>query len=135
MEQPAASDHPLPHEAAERGPRQARGIPWGAPKFPFKLAQVFSRGAPIGWGATCFSHCDRCDTEGSVPCKKQVTYGRQGRSDAECRRLLKLWLVAGFQIDPRCEDARRQHVRLDAPRLGRDDASSEADLDRLVETL
>ena len=108
--------------------RARRGVPWGAPRWPFEIAPVYSQGAQVGWGATCKRHVDASDVPRKSPCcKKQLTFGAEGLSDQECISRLKLWLLAGFDVDVDTEGARSDHVRVNAREM--DEVSTEAELD------
>ena len=77
-------------------PAVLRAKPW---QYSFKwgrylISRVRSDGIQIGWGLTCGLHNDR-DAHGNIlntsPCKKQLTYGQEALSDAECVVRLKRW--------------------------------------------
>lgn len=86
-----------------QAPRGSRGSMWG----PFMISQVMRDGAPIGWGLVCGRHTNSFD---QAACKKQLTYGRDGLTDAMCVSLLKQWALAGYSIPPDEGHGRYVHV-------------------------
>ena len=104
-------------ENLDRPAREKRGIAWG----PFSIAQVYSNGAHIGWGATCGQHVD--ETSGTLQCKKQLSMGTGRKmSSADAQSRIKLWLLEGCSIPYNLKKgspvgSRSQHVRIDARTL------------------
>ena len=119
-------------EAGDRRVRARCGIPWGAPRWPFELAPVHSRGLQNRLdGATCKRHTNDDDFIRSPCCKKQIAYGQGAArlNDAECQTRLKLWLLAGFsEIMHDSHIARRGHVAVKARHM--DEGVTDAELDR-----
>ena len=58
-----------------------------------------------------------------MQCKKQLTFGKEALSDADCQGKLKRWLLAGLHHP---DASRSWHVNLDARQLA---GSSREDLD------
>ena len=58
-----------------------------------------------------------------MQCKKQLTFGKEALSDADCQGKLKRWLLAGLHHP---DASRSWHVSLDARQLA---GSSREDLD------
>ncbi len=84
-----------------------------------------------GWGATCKQHMNQWDLSAKTVCKKEVRHGQGARklTDDECRCRVKMWLLAGREIDPKRHDARDAHLAVN-PRLL--PFRSEDDVDREV---
>ena len=109
--------------ASDPGGRRRRGVPWGEPRFRFRIAPVFSKGVQIGMGCTCYRHHDNAADR--MDCKKMITFGQEGFSEDQLVAKLKLWLLAGFAIAG--NDSRKKHVKLNARAM--DEGVSDADLD------
>ena len=92
--------------------RQDRAIRWG----PFSLAEVWSRGALVGAGATCARHED-ADGRTATPCKKSIRFGQNNLTLNECMLRLKRWLIAGLDDSSWPPEARHHHVKLGGPGL------------------
>ena len=127
---PEVPPPPAPHPVGRRprgrgGGRGSRQIPWG----PFSLAVVLSNGEQIGWGATCGMHSN--SPEDREQCKKQITYGKEKWSDAQCILGLKRWLHWGHTADFE-DQPRKMHVKQTARRA---DGLDEATLDTWAASL
>lgn len=82
---------------------------------PWTIAPIVSHEVQVGWGATCKGHVNHGD---AVACKKQLIYGSVvPLPDAECKRRVKAWLLAGVGIpfDNPDGNARGLHLAV-APR-------------------
>ena len=110
--------------------RRARKILWG----PFQLAEVHSKGIKIGWGATCGAHTNDSDAAEVHPpaCKKQITFGIDGLTDADLRVRMKRRPIAGMHMLDGTGNDRKHHVKINARELTE---FEEADLDALAATL
>ena len=65
------------------------------------IAAIQRGGVHIGFGITCKRHKNCTDGPGVI-CKKSITIGNSGISDAEAKRRLKRWFIAGspaFEAD------------------------------------
>jgi hypothetical protein len=94
-----------------KAPAVPRAEDWG----PFKVARVFSRGVPIGWGATCGRHTNVGDAN---CCKKQIQYGaKDPLTDEQCVAKLKRWLISGFDIPTEGLASRKEHLNIEIRRL------------------
>jgi hypothetical protein len=103
---------PVPAPVA-RGPRAgqaargSRATAWG----PFFISEVVRSDVQVGWGTVCKRHTNCTDT-GTTECKRQVTYGKKGTySDIVCVKILKLWLLGGFNIAPDDRHGRERHLK------------------------
>ncbi|CAK0796790.1 unnamed protein product [Prorocentrum cordatum] len=131
----AAAAAPGPEAPAP--PKEKRAIPWGPARYRFNLARVFSQGVQIGWGATCGRHCDGhvpdpANPDAAVPglpCKKQLTYGKERLTDEQCVHRLKYWLLVGLRL-PISATMRRDHISMDI-RHGEPGSSIE-EVERLI---
>ncbi|CAK0851007.1 unnamed protein product [Prorocentrum cordatum] len=108
---------PLPPEppvakakAAAKGKAKAakgdRAWDWGH----FKMARVYSDDVQIGFGCACGKHTMMPGHKPKTPCKKQMTFGKEGFSEDFCIRKLKAWAVRGLSIPFNEMLARAQHV-------------------------
>ncbi len=102
----------------DRGPRVARQERWG----PFLLAEIWSRGVHVGFGATCGRHLN---AGSQAVCKKQLRFCEL--SPEETKRLVKGWCLIGDEI-PR-DDVRGKSRHIDVDRRAIQ-LLSDAELDR-----
>ena len=91
----------------------------------------------MGYGVHCGRHVNADGTCSSTPCKKMLTIGKSGISQAEARLRLKRWLVAAAHLDPARE--RQSHISFGGQHLSLLDSETsgwgeipEADLDELI---
>ena len=106
-------------------PRNVRGIPWG----DWSLAPISRGGVLCAYGATCRNHSN--GPGDATVCKISRTLAHRGRvmSEDEARVRMKLWLLAGRDIDPGQPNQRQLHLDIDPRSLPlRSEAEVDADL-------
>ncbi|CAK0835736.1 unnamed protein product [Prorocentrum cordatum] len=98
-------------DVKEVGPK-AKGE-WAVIKA-MRQKHVWSKGACVGWGATCGLHSNDSDKP-DLKCKTRIDFGVGGLSPEECQLRLKRWLIAGLAIeDVGNPAARADHLGLKA---------------------
>lgn len=98
--------------AREAAPREKRAFDWHG----FKLSPVFQEVEPgrkihTAWGAICGRHRNSNDTSRAT-CKKFLSLGtgRNQLSSEHCLRLVKQWVLAGFEIPVDDTSGRQLHL-------------------------
>ncbi len=121
---------PAPPEvppAAIAAPRQARSVPWGPAAFKWTIAEVWDnkKNKVLGWGAQCGCHTDVDDVNNTI-CKKQLRMC-DIMPPQEARTRIKLWLLAGCDIDRNLPHGRLEHRAVNPRELVLEDDPEEED--------
>ena len=95
---------PKKKTVSDRAGRGERGTPWG----PFLISS-----GPWGVGATCGMHINKSRGGCNLKCKKQVTFGESGFSEAAMITRMKRWLLAGLDDDLwETDEKRSRHISM-----------------------
>ena len=122
--------------AAGRGGRASRApiVPRGSRQHRWGKASWSIGPTTVGWGADCRCHRNMFDADDTTHCKKNIALGTvRPLTMDEARRLCKVWLLVGDEIDHTTGFCRDAHVAVN-PRHHYQ-GLIEAELDSLADAL